>query len=219
MSKSKFSWELFTKVPVIGIIRNLSMEDVVEILPLYVDAGLTTIEITMNTRQAEKMIEFASQNFSGVLNVGAGTVCTKSELKKAKQAGAQFIVTPIVLKKIIKRCVKKNIPVFPGAFTPGEINKAWSLGASMVKVFPASTLGADYIKNVKAPFDKVKLLPTGGVDLENIEHFMKAGADAFGIGSPLFNKNMINEKNWSGLKNHFKQFVEKVSIPSLPINL
>jgi 2-dehydro-3-deoxyphosphogluconate aldolase/(4S)-4-hydroxy-2-oxoglutarate aldolase len=115
-------------------------------------------------------------------------------------------------KKIIRACVKKEIPIFPGAFTPSEIYEAWSEGASMVKVFPAATLGADYIKDVKAPLGQVKLMPTGGIDLENIESFKKAGAEGFGVGSPLFKKNLIRDKDWNGLKEHFKKFVEKVSV-------
>jgi 2-dehydro-3-deoxyphosphogluconate aldolase/(4S)-4-hydroxy-2-oxoglutarate aldolase len=212
MSNHKFSWELFYKVPVVGIIRNVSLEDVIQILPCYVQAGLTTIEITMNTPGAEEIIKYALQHYPENLNVGAGTVCTKKDLNSAIDAGAQFIVTPIVRRKIILACVKKGIPVFPGAFTPSEIYKAWSLGASMVKVFPAKTLGADYIKDVKAPLNQVKLMPTGGVDIDNIESFKKAGAEAFGVGSPLFKKNFIKEKDWVGLKEHFRQFVEKVKV-------
>ena len=211
MTEKKFSWELFNKVPVIGIVRNLGMEDVKSILPVYVEAGLTTIEITMNTPGAEEIIQYALEHYPDNLNVGAGTVCTKKDLDKAIEAGAQFIVSPIVRRKIIRSCVKKEIPVFPGAFTPSEIYKAWSLGASMVKVFPAKTLGADYIKDVKAPLNQIKLMPTGGVDIDTIDSFKKAGADAYGVGSPLFKKSFIKEKDWVGLKEHFVQFVEKLN--------
>jgi len=210
MNDKKFSWELFDKLPVIGIVRNLGLEDVIQILPSYVQAGLTTIEITMNTEGAEEIIRYALEHYPEHLNVGAGTVCTKKDLNKAIEAGAQFIVTPIVRRKIIRSCVKNELPVFPGAFTPTEIYKAWSLGASMVKVFPAKTVGADYIKDVKAPLNQIKLIPTGGVDIDNIESFKKAGADAYGVGGPLFKKALIKEKDWAGLKEHFIKFVEKV---------
>ena len=212
MSENKFSWPLFEKVPVIGIVRNVSLEDVIEILPAYVQAGLTTIEITMNTPGAEDIIRYAIQHYPEILNVGAGTVCTKADLNKALDAGAHFVVTPIVRRKIIVACVHKQIPVFPGAFSPTEIYKAWALGASMVKVFPARTLGADFIKDVKAPLNQIKLMPTGGIDLDNIESFKKAGADGYGVGSPLFKKILIKEKDWDGLKEHFRQFVDKVTI-------
>ncbi len=145
-----------------------------------------------------------------MLNTGAGTVCTKKDLATAIDAGAQFIVTPVTDKKIIKSCVKNKIPVFAGAFTPTEISQAWSMGASMVKVYPAKVLGAAYIKDVKAPLDQVKLLPTGGIGIDDIRPYRQAGADGFGIGSTLFNKKFIEEKNWNGLVEHFKEFVEKV---------
>jgi 2-dehydro-3-deoxyphosphogluconate aldolase/(4S)-4-hydroxy-2-oxoglutarate aldolase len=212
MSQSKFQWDLFNKVPIIGIVRNISLGDVIEILPVYAEAGLNTIEITMNTADAEEIIQYAKDHFTGILNVGAGTVCTKQDLKKALDAGAQFIVTPITRRKIIRYCVKLEVPIFPGAFTPSEIYEAWSQGASMVKVFPASTLGPNYIKDLKAPLNDVKLVPTGGISLDNIVSFRKAGADAFGVGSPLFNKDLIREKDWNGLKEHFKKFADLVTV-------
>ncbi len=211
MSDHTFSWELFNKAPIVGIIRGLSLQEVTQILPLYRSAGLTTIEITMNTPDAEKMIRYAVENEHLGLNIGAGTVCTKEDLQKALDAGAQFIVTPILDKKVIKACVKKEVPIFPGAFTPSEIFKAWSLGASMVKVFPATQMGPDYIKELKAPLNQLKLLPTGGVSLENMAAFFKAGADGVGMGGQLLDKKLIQEKDWEKLKTHFLQFTKQLS--------
>lgn len=208
MSLSKFSQEHFQQMPLVGIVRNISFEAVRQILPLYLEAGFTTIEITMNTPQVEEMIAYALEKYAGSLNVGAGTVCTEADLKQALAAGAQFIVTPIINKKVIRACVAQNIPIFPGAYTPTEIYKAWSLGASMVKVYPATALGPEYIKDVKAPLNQVKLMPTGGVNLNNLAQFLKAGADGFGIGSQLFDKKMIQEENWPALKTHFEAYVQ-----------
>ncbi|MFN8346731.1 MAG: bifunctional 4-hydroxy-2-oxoglutarate aldolase/2-dehydro-3-deoxy-phosphogluconate aldolase [Spirosomataceae bacterium] len=211
MSKKPFSWELFNKAPIVGIIRGLSLEEVAMILPLYREAGLTTIEITMNTPEAEKIIHYAVTHEQQGLNIGAGTVCTKKDLKKALEAGAQFIVTPILDKKVVKACVKKEIPIFPGAFTPSEIYKAWRWGASMVKVFPATQLGPSYIKELKAPLNQLKLLPTGGVSLDNITDFFKAGADGVGMGGQLLNQSLIQEKDPEKLKAHFSQFTDQLS--------
>lgn len=211
MSERTFSWELFNKAPLVGIIRNVSPDDVKRILPIYREAGLTTVEITMNTPGAADMIRYALENEHYGLNIGAGTVCTKDDLDAALDAGAQFIVTPVLSKKVIKSCVKKGIPVFPGAYTPTEIFQAWSWGASMVKIYPATALGPGYIKDVKAPMNQLKLLPTGGVSLENMEAFLKAGANGLGIGGQLFDKKLIQDKNWDGLKAHFLQFVQKLA--------
>lgn len=211
MSERTFSWELFNKAPLVGIIRNVSPEDVKRILPIYREAGLTTVEITMNTPGATDMIRYALENEHYGLNIGAGTVCTKDDLDAALDAGAQFIVTPVLSKKVVKSCVKKGVPVFPGAYTPTEIFQAWSWGASMVKIYPATALGPGYIKDVKAPMNQLKLLPTGGVSLENMEAFLKAGANGLGIGGQLFDKKLIQDKDWDGLKTHFLQFAQKLA--------
>ncbi|RRB06738.1 bifunctional 4-hydroxy-2-oxoglutarate aldolase/2-dehydro-3-deoxy-phosphogluconate aldolase [Larkinella rosea] len=210
MSSTNFSWELFKKAPIIGIIRNLAVDDVIQILPVYRAAGLTTIEITLNTPGAEDLIQHAITNENTGLNIGAGTVCTEKDLEKALSAGAQFIVTPIINEKVIKTCVDRGIPIFPGAFTPSEIYNAWSLGATMVKVFPAASLGVNYIKEVKGPLDQVKLVPTGGVGLANMVDFLKAGADGLGVGGHLFDKSFIEQKDWPGLKAHFEKFVAQL---------
>jgi 2-dehydro-3-deoxyphosphogluconate aldolase/(4S)-4-hydroxy-2-oxoglutarate aldolase len=208
MNNQEFSWNGFSKVPIVGIIRNLSFDTIEKILPIYLSAGLTTIEITMNTQAAEEIIRFAADKYKGQLNVGAGTVCNTDELDLAIRAGSQFIVTPILDPDVVRACVSKNIPVFPGAYTPTEIYQAWKLGASMVKVYPATSLGPEYIKDVKAPLNKIKLMPTGGISLGNIEAFMKAGADGLGIGGQLFDKQLIKNQDWDGLLEHFKQYVK-----------
>ena len=211
MSKDSFSQELFKKAPIVGIVRNLSLDEVMQILPIYGEAGLTTIEITMNTPGAEEIIRYALEQHSEGLNIGAGTVCTKDDLDNALEAGAQFIVTPIINKKVIKYCVKKGIPVFPGGFSPTELYNAWSYGAAMVKIYPATSLGADYIKDLKAPLNNIKVLPTGGINLRNMQDFLKAGADGLGIGGQLFDKALIKNKDWAGLKLHFEKFVQKLT--------
>jgi 2-dehydro-3-deoxyphosphogluconate aldolase/(4S)-4-hydroxy-2-oxoglutarate aldolase len=202
--------ELFKKMPIVGIIRNLSFDDVQHIIPVYIEAGLSNIEVTMNTTGAADMIRYILRQYPEQLNVGAGTVCNLEDLEKALSAGAQFIVTPIVREEVITACVQRKIPVFPGAFTPTEIYHAWSLGATMVKVFPSSVLGSAYIKDIKGPLNQIRLLPTGGVDHANIGDFLKAGAEGFGIGSPLFNKKYIDAKDWEQLKAHFSLFVNAV---------
>jgi len=211
MNNQEFSWNGFSKVPIVGIIRNLSFDTIEKILPIYLSAGLTTIEITMNTQAAEEIIRFAADKYKGQLNVGAGTVCNTDDLDLAIKAGSQFIVTPILDPDVVRACVSKNIPVFPGAYTPTEIYQAWKLGASMVKVYPATSLGPEYIKDVKAPLTNIKLMPTGGINLDNIQTFIKAGADGLGIGSQLFDKTLLKDENWQGLELHFKQYVSKLN--------
>lgn len=205
--ENSFEWSLFSKAPIVGIVRNLTMEEVLAVLPVFREAGLTTVEITMNTPDAANIIRQALTQEGRGLNIGAGTVCNKDDLEMALDSGSQFIVTPIISKKVIKSCVKKGVPIFPGAYTPTEIYKAWTLGAAMVKIYPATALGPQYIKDLKAPMSQLKLLPTGGVGLENMADFLLAGADGLGIGGQLFDKQLIQNRDWDGLYQHFKKFV------------
>ncbi len=208
--KNSFNWDVFHEIPIIGIMRNIPLEVVKSILPLYKQAGLSTLEITLNSPDAEESIRYAIANYPD-LNIGVGTVCSLSDLDDALAYGAQFIVTPIVSKKVIKACKSKGIPIFSGGLSPTEIYKAWKAGADMVKIFPATALGPNFIKDIKGPFNHIKLLPTGGVSINNIKEFHDAGASGFGIGSPLFNKKYIEDKNWVSLKAHFEDFVKKIN--------
>tara|TARA_R110002049_G_scaffold58385_2_gene158869 strand:+ start:2619 stop:3260 length:642 start_codon:yes stop_codon:yes gene_type:complete len=208
-NKELFSWELYNRAPIVGIVRGVSMDVMRDIVKAYLGAGLHTIEITMNTPNATQMISMLRSEFQQ-LNVGAGTVCNMQDYEKAVAAGAQFVVTPIIDETVIKTAVAKEIPIFPGAYSPTEIYKAWSLGASAVKIFPASQLGVQFIKDISAPLNDIKLLPTGGVSLENIKSFFEAGVVGVGMGSSLFNKKLIEEGNFEGLKEHFAKIKEEV---------
>ncbi|MDF9797562.1 2-dehydro-3-deoxyphosphogluconate aldolase/(4S)-4-hydroxy-2-oxoglutarate aldolase [Catalinimonas alkaloidigena] len=207
MSKP-FSWKRFNEIPIVGILRKLPASKLDKVVKLYQQSGLTTLEITMNTDGADEMIRQISEAFPN-LNIGAGTVCNESDLQKALNAGASFVVTPILDERIIHACNEANVPIFPGAFTPSEIYKAWSAGAQMVKLFPAGLLGPKYIKDVLAPLDQIKLIPVGGVDLQNFTDFLDAGASGLGLGSQLFLKDAIQNNEWKTLEKHFMAFVDK----------
>ena len=129
-----------------------------------------------------------------------------ADLDAALEAGASFIVAPIVAPEVIARCVREKVPVFPGAFTPTEIALAWDLGASAVKVFPAGVVGPAYIKAVKAPLSDVKLMPTGGVTVDNLKAWAAAGADAYGVGSPLFDAGRVAAEDWPWIERQCARF-------------
>ena len=212
MDRSIFSWELFDKMPVVGIIRGLSVADINFVLPIYKQAGFTTIEITLNTPEALSVISSLALEYKGELNVGAGTVCTMDDLTAAITAGANFIVTPIFKAEVVKKCVSLEVPIFPGAFSPTEIYEAWELGASMVKLYPASVVGSEYISAVLAPLNKIKLMPTGGIHLSNMLAFMKAGATSLGIGSELFDKKIIQKRDSEAMLNHLTLFAQQMQL-------
>ncbi len=203
MNNQVFSWDKFNANPVVGILRGFSIATVLEIIPVYLKSGFYTVEVTMNSPNVEETIAAIVKEFPE-MNVGAGTVCNMNDLKRALKAGSQFIVTPILDEEVIKYCVDNGIPVFPGAYTPSEIYKAWSLGANAVKIFPATQLGIKYIKDISGPLNEIKVLPTGGVSKDNIGEFFKIGCVGVGMGGSLFDKTLINSGNLEALATHFE---------------
>lgn len=198
-------------LPLVGILRGFSTPHVHEIVRACLRGGLRNLEITMGSSNTPDQIRIAREVAGHGMAIGAGTVLNVDLLQKAIAAGATFIVTPIVNVDVIRECVRREIPVFPGAYSPTEIYKAWELGATMVKVFPAETLGHGYIKAIKAPLPHVKLMPTGGVDLKTISVYKKAGADGFGVGSPLFDRGRVEAGDWTWIEAQCRAFVDAYS--------
>lgn len=203
-----FDWDKFNELPVVGILRGYSSEQVRNIVEYSTLGGLRNIEITVNSEGFADLIRLAIDTAAGRMNVGAGTVCTIADLDCAIAAGASYIVTPIVNPEVIFTCRERGIPVIAGAFTPTEVYTAWSQGADMVKVFPINHFGPGYIKDLLGPLDKIPLVPTGGVSLANMVEYLKAGARGFGVGSPLFDKKRVEAKDWTWVKEQAGLFAE-----------
>ncbi len=188
--------ERFRKLPVMGIIRGITIDSVPSLVEAAVSSGLETIEITMNTPGAESLIARAARSAGNRLMIGAGTVLNVESLKAAADAGATFIVTPVLIDEVMDYCVKNVIPVFPGALTPSEIYKAWSSGATMVKVFPSGFFGPSYFKEIKGPFADIELMACGGVTAENLDSYFSAGASAVAFGASIFRKEWIDKNDF-----------------------
>ncbi|MBF0494862.1 MAG: bifunctional 4-hydroxy-2-oxoglutarate aldolase/2-dehydro-3-deoxy-phosphogluconate aldolase, partial [Candidatus Omnitrophica bacterium] len=188
--------ENFCKLPILGILRGITLAESAPILEACQSAGLKTLEITMNTPNAPEIIKYFSKHAGKDISVGAGTVITEDGLNKAIDAGAEFIVMPAFLGNIMKICKTKNIPVFPGALTPTEVLQAWQSGAAMVKVFPAGVFGPKYFTELKGPLNDVKLMAVGGVNEKNIKDYFKAGADAVAFGASVFKREWLDAGNF-----------------------
>ncbi|MCX5710579.1 MAG: bifunctional 4-hydroxy-2-oxoglutarate aldolase/2-dehydro-3-deoxy-phosphogluconate aldolase [Candidatus Omnitrophica bacterium] len=197
----------FRKLPIIGILRGIEEEQIEPLCNEMISAGLKTIEITMNTKGAAALIKKAVKVSSGRLTVGAGTVLDKKSLKEALDAGATFIVTPVLINDVVDYCVKHKIPVFPGALTPTEIYAAWLAGATMVKVFPVKVFGPSYIKEVRGPLDKIELLACAGVTPENLVEYFAAGASAVTFGASVFRKEWLEKKDYKSIGDLIKKYV------------
>jgi len=186
----------FKKFPIMAILRGVKLNIIKPLTETIISSGLKTVEITMNTANAPKLIQGMKKIAGKRLTIGAGTVLTMNQLHKALDAGATFIVLPTLKEDVVRYCVKHKVPVFPGAFTPQEIYNAHRAGATMVKVFPAKFFGPGYFKEIKAPFKNIKLLACGGVTPDTIKSFFDSGASAVAIGASTFKKEWINRKEF-----------------------
>ncbi|MBN1354466.1 MAG: bifunctional 4-hydroxy-2-oxoglutarate aldolase/2-dehydro-3-deoxy-phosphogluconate aldolase [Candidatus Omnitrophica bacterium] len=198
----------FKKLPIMGIIRGTREDAIEPLTESVISAGLKTMEITMNTEGAPRLIKKMVKVSDKRLFVGAGTVLNEKELKQALDSGATFIVMPTLVKEVMDYCVRGKIPVFPGAFTPQEIYNAASRGATMVKVFPAKFFGPDYIKEIKGPFQDIELLACGGVNPGNIGSFFSAGASAVAFGGSIFKKEWLSAKKFRLIEGAVKRLIE-----------
>ena len=178
---------------IVAIIRGAEPAAVLEIAKALYEGGVRCLEITLNSANALQVIENIAQQMEGRLSVGAGTVLSAAEAGDAIAAGAKFIISPIMNIDIIHKTKELGAVSIPGAFTPTEIFNAYAVGADIIKIFPG-TSGPGFIKEVLAPLPHIPLMPTGGISLQNIHEFKKAGAVAFGIGKSLVDtKQKVNE--------------------------
>ncbi|HRE83798.1 MAG TPA: bifunctional 4-hydroxy-2-oxoglutarate aldolase/2-dehydro-3-deoxy-phosphogluconate aldolase [Opitutaceae bacterium] len=195
---------------VVALIRAESPDGLLDCAKALAEGGLTSIELTMTTPGAIRMLEKASAELPDFL-FGLGTVLDSETARAGILAGAKFIVTPALRTDVITLCRRYSVPIFCGAFTPTEIVNAWEAGADAAKVFPAEFFGPAYIKSVKAPLPQIELVPTGGVNAENVGEFLKAGAFATAAGSSLVDAKSLKEKNWAAITARAKAFVAAVA--------
>ncbi|MEW9124561.1 MAG: bifunctional 4-hydroxy-2-oxoglutarate aldolase/2-dehydro-3-deoxy-phosphogluconate aldolase [Thermotaleaceae bacterium] len=195
----------------VAILRGFEYEANFRVMESLIEVGITNFEVTLNTKDALKIIEEAAKKYEKYGYVGAGTVKNAKDALEAINAGAQFLITPNLSEGSVAVAIEKNVLIAPGVFTPTEIVKAYDMGCEIVKLFPAVTLGSDYIKQIKAPLDDIKIMVVGGMGIKNIPEYFQAGADAVGIGSSLVPTNMVKEGQYDALRKHLKEFVQRIS--------
>ena len=187
----------------VAIIRLHDLSNAILIVESLIHGGIRAVEFTLTNSSApaivQKMRKENASIASGNAVVGIGSIRSLEEAKLAIDSGAQFIVSPFTSVPIIDYCKQNKIAVCSGAYTPTEIAMSWDAGADIVKVFPARSLGASYMRDVLAPMPYLKLMPTGGVDLNNIATYFDAGAVAVGIGSQLLDPISIQNQEWGKL--------------------
>jgi 2-dehydro-3-deoxyphosphogluconate aldolase/(4S)-4-hydroxy-2-oxoglutarate aldolase len=194
----------------IAVIRAARREDVLPVCEALLEGGVDCLEITMTVPDALNAIREARDRFGAKAVIGAGTVINAQLCCDAIAADAEFIVSPIMRPEIAHAAHAAGRPVMLGAYTPTEAQAAHEAGADFIKIFPADRLGAGYIKSILGPLPHLRVVPTGGVDLETIPEFFKAGCVALGVGSSLLNPELIKNGDWTDLARLAKAYVEVV---------
>lgn len=209
MNQKSENLQIMLKTGVVGVIRTKSSEQLLQVAEAIREGGVKCIEVAMTTPNALEVIEEVAAKLEDVL-VGAGTVLDPETARAVILAGAQYIVSPVVNFGVIEVAKRYGKIVAPGAFTPTEIINAWEAGADIVKVFPATRVGPQYISDLKAPLPQVLLMPTGGVNKDNAADFIRAGADVICVGSALIDKKAIAEGRFEVLTENAKMLIQAV---------
>jgi 2-dehydro-3-deoxyphosphogluconate aldolase / (4S)-4-hydroxy-2-oxoglutarate aldolase len=200
------------EVGIIPVIRADSAGAAVAVVETLMEAGLTVAEITMTVPDAIEAIASVSKRFGGKVLVGAGTVTDAETVRRALDAGAEFIVSPCLVPDVIAAARRADVAVLPGALTPTEVFEAFRQGGDMVKVFPAQSVGgAAYLRALRGPFPDIPLVPTGGVTLDNVGEMFKAGAAAVGVGSEMISKDALARHDYAAIGALASRFLEAVN--------
>ncbi len=194
----------------VAIVRVKEPSELVRIAEAIEAGGVRVIEFTMNTPNALEAISQLAREWGDRILLGAGTVLDPETGRAALLAGAQFLVAPNFNPALIELARRYSKIAVPGALTPTEIVAAWECGADVVKIFPASVGGPQYIKDILGPLSHIRLLPTGGVSLENIPAFIAAGASAVAVGGNLTDPKLIKAGNWVGLTELARRFADTI---------
>jgi len=210
MEKEKILKEVLER-KVVAVLRVKEKDKLQSVIEAIYAGGISIAEITMTVPNAIKLIERMSENLSGDIIIGVGSVLNSKTAEDAIKAGAKYVVSPIFKKEIIDIAHKHNVPAMPGCFTPTEIQSAFEYGADIVKVFPADVAGMDFFKAILAPMPHLRLMPTGGVTQTNAGEWLKAGACAVGIGSALLDKKSIQDNNYSKLTENARTIMKSIS--------
>lgn len=205
------------KAKVVAVIRMRDAARVAEAASALLRGGIGALEITMTVPGAVEIIRaMAAAKAPGTL-VGAGTVLDAGTATDVIAAGADFVVSPVTDRDVVAACLDAGVLVAPGAFTPTEIVAAWRAGADIVKVFPATSLGPQFFRDLRGPLPQVRLMPTGGVTLENAAEFIAAGAAAVGIGTALVDARLVEAGDWAGLEARARRLAASLAAPTTPL--
>ena len=200
---------LIEEAGIVAVVRLTDSAVGRDVANALMSGGVTAIEITMTVPRAVELIAELVQALPEAL-IGAGTITDPGMARQVIDAGAKFVVSPVFRPRIIEACHERDVPVMPGCFSPTEILAAWDQGADVIKVFPATSLGPSYIKDLRGPFPLLKLMPTGGVSQANAADWIRAGAVAVGAGSSLVDAKAVAARQFATITANARAFVDAV---------
>jgi 2-dehydro-3-deoxyphosphogluconate aldolase/(4S)-4-hydroxy-2-oxoglutarate aldolase len=202
------------QIEALGVVAVIRLKDPAR-LRAVVDAmaagGVRALEVTMTVPRAVELIRELAPTLPDGFLLGAGTVTDAATARAVIDAGASFVVSPVFRPDVIAACHERDVPAMPGCFSPTEILNAHDCGADIIKVFPATMLGPQFLKDVRAPLPQVKLMPTGGVTLDNAGDWIRAGAVAVGVGSALLDAKAIDSGRYEVITASARRVVESVA--------
>ena len=208
--------ETVEREKLIVIVRGVEREDLIPLAEAMYRGGVRLLELTFSAdgrvsdEETASRIRMLAEHFEGRMLIGAGTVLSEKQVELTKSAGGGFIISPNTKQSVIEKTRALDMVSIPGAFSPSEIANAHELGADFVKLFPVTNLGAEYVKAIKAPLCHIDMLAVGGIDLDNISHYKKAGVCGFGVGSSITDKTMIANEDWQGITELAKRYSQAV---------
>lgn len=195
---------------VVAVIRLKEPDRLRAVIDAIAAGGIRALEVTMTVPGAVGLIRELAPTLPPGFLLGAGTVLDAETAGRVIDAGAQFVVSPVFRLETIRACHERGVPSMPGCFTPTEILNAWDAGADIVKVFPATALGPAFFKDIRGPLPQVKLMPTGGVTLDNAGEWIRAGAVAVGVGTALLEAKAIAAGDYAVLRGNAERIVRNV---------
>ena len=202
------------RIEALGIVAVIRLKDPAKlraVVDALADGGVRALEVTMTVPGAVELIRQLAPALPAGFLLGAGTVIDAAAARAVIDAGASFVVGPVFRPDVIAACHERDVPAMPGCFSPTEILAAHDAGADIVKLFPATALGPQFIRDVRAPLPQVKLMPTGGVTLDNAGDWIRAGAVAVGLGSALLDAKAIDAGRFDVIADNARRVVANVA--------
>jgi len=198
-------------IGLIAIVRTDAEADFQRVADALAEGGIRAMEITLNTPGALPAIGAIRRALSPTMRVGAGTILGPEDARAAHEAGAEFIVTPTLQLDTIAFCRQQGLPIVCGCMTPTEALAAHRAGADFVKLFPSEGLGPGYVRALRAPLPFLKIIPTGGVSLDNLAAFIQAGSAGVALGGNLVSKAVLRDHDWTGLTATAREYVQALA--------